>query len=575
MSYGTRESPYPPPGTVQPQPPPSSYSPPSQAPPQMQAPQYGGGGGGYGQQQSYEQQQNYGQQQFQQQPYGGQGGGYGGANGQAEQYYQASQAAGGAQKYNPPQPPQQQQQYEMGEKFAPVKPKFNDLIFALLFLAQLAGFVAISVIALRALPASSDTGGIGDTGGTAITLNRSTAFLLAIICGAALVFSAILLGIVRAFTKIILEITLALSLLLSIAYAVYLWTQKYWSGAIIFTIFAVLSALAYPAMRRRIPLSKQLLLFVLRIAKYNKSVYIIALLGTLLQGFYSVYWSFTAVAIYQKWTPGSSGSTTSGGSASHATVIGLMVFAVFSYFWTSQFIINLFLTTEAGIYGTYYYEPTSPGKVKVAWGAFKRASTYSFGSIAFGSLIVAILDLLRAFVQILQSYARDEGSAVGVAIACCANCCLGIITNMVEYFNRYAYIEIALYGKAYIAAAKDTWRLFKDRGIDALVNDCLVGNIWTFGSFAVGMLCSAFSFIYLKVSDPSYVQDNGSIKAAVMGYAFMIGFVICHTLGYGALQSGVSTIFVALGEDPEVLAERDPPLFELIRQAYPRVVVSV
>lgn len=40
--------------------------------------------------------------------------------------------------------------------------------------------------------------------------------------------------------------------------------------------------------------------------------------------------------------------------------------------------------------------------------------------------------------------------------------------------NRYAYIEIALYGKPYLAAAKDTWRLFVDRGIDALVNDQIV-----------------------------------------------------------------------------------------------------
>jgi hypothetical protein len=40
--------------------------------------------------------------------------------------------------------------------------------------------------------------------------------------------------------------------------------------------------------------------------------------------------------------------------------------------------------------------------------------------------------------------------------------------------RRYAYIEIALYGKPYIAAAKDTWRLFKDRGVDALINDSLV-----------------------------------------------------------------------------------------------------
>lgn len=40
--------------------------------------------------------------------------------------------------------------------------------------------------------------------------------------------------------------------------------------------------------------------------------------------------------------------------------------------------------------------------------------------------------------------------------------------------RSYAYIEIALYGKPYIQAARDTWRLFKDRGIDAIVNDSLV-----------------------------------------------------------------------------------------------------
>ncbi|GAA6040564.1 hypothetical protein JCM8097_005466 [Rhodosporidiobolus ruineniae] len=570
MSYATRENPYPPPGTVQPQEPAAAYAPPQHAPPQQPYNnQYGG-------QQQYQHQQPYAQQQQMQYAQGPPTGqyGHGNNNGQAANYYQESQAGGGQQKYNPP-PPQQQQQFGMGEKFAPPKPKFNDLIFALLFLAQLAGFIAVSVIALRALPSSRNTGGLGSSGGSAITLNESTAWLLSIICGAALVFSSILLVIVRAFTKFILELTLLLALILSIAYAVYLWVIRYWSGAIIFTIFAVLSILAYPSMRRRIPLSKQLLLYVIRVAKHNPSVYVIALLGTVLQAAYSVYWSFSAVAIYQKWTPGSSGSDTSGGSASHATVIGLMVFAVFSYLWTSQLIINLFLTTEAGIFGTYYYEPNSPGKVKVAWGAFKRSSTYSLGSIAFGSLIVAILDLLRAFFQILQGYETEEGNMVGACIACVAQCCIACLTNMVEYFNRYAYITIALYGESYIQAAKETWRLFKDRGITALINDCLTGNIWSFGSFAVGLLCSAFSFLYLKYADPSYVQENGDIKAAVMGYAFMIGFVICHTLGYGAIQSGVDTAFVALSHDPEVMAERDPALFELIRQAYPQVVVSV
>ncbi|KAL8287443.1 hypothetical protein RQP46_003301 [Phenoliferia psychrophenolica] len=456
------------------------------------------------------------------------------------------------------------------QKLDAIKPKWNDLVFAILFIAQFAGFVVLSVIAIKNLSASSSSGGLGTSGGTSITLDSATAYLLALVCGAALVFSFILLAIVRAFTKIILEITLLLSVLLSIAYAIYLWYEKYWSGAVIFTIFAVISVIAYFPMRRRIPFSRQLLLFVLRIAKEYPSVYIIALSGTLLQTVYSVYWSFAAVAIYQRFTPGAQGS---GGSSSNGAVIGLMVFSVFSYYWTTQFILNYFLTIEAGIYGTVYF--SGFGAPAVAWGAFKRASTYSMGSIALGSLIVALLDLLRAGLQVLQQYESGQGDTIGAAIACVAGCCVGCVASMAQYFNRYAMIEIALYGKPYVKAAKDTWNLFKDRGIDALVNDSLINNIWTFGSYAVGALCSAFAFIYLKVVHPSYVENNGNIKAAVMGYAFMMGFTICHTLGYGAISSGASTIFVGLAEDPDALQERDPALFEVIRQTYPRVVTHV
>lgn len=44
-----------------------------------------------------------------------------------------------------------------------------------------------------------------------------------------------------------------------------------------------------------------------------------------------------------------------------------------------------------------------------------------------------------------------------------------------RYGNHPALTAIpALYGKPYIDAAKDTWRLFKDRGIDTIVNDSLV-----------------------------------------------------------------------------------------------------
>lgn len=66
--------------------------------------------------------------------------------------------------------------------------------------------------------------------------HSSTAYLLAIIAGTGLILSIGMLALVKAFTTIILEIALLLSVLFSAAYAAYLWYVGYWSGAIIFTL---------------------------------------------------------------------------------------------------------------------------------------------------------------------------------------------------------------------------------------------------------------------------------------------------------------------------------------------------
>jgi hypothetical protein len=53
---------------------------------------------------------------------------------------------------------------------------------------------------------------------------------------------------------------------------------------------------------------------------------------------------------------------------------------------------------------------------------------------------------------------------------------LKLVRNNDPGFGSFVDIgPTALYGKAYIPAAKDTWHLLTDRGIDALINDSLVG----------------------------------------------------------------------------------------------------
>lgn len=152
--------------------------------------------------------------------------------GQQQQYYDQSQyppppnGTGYGQAYPPSgdyKMPLAPDGYQ-GERFEPQKPKFQDIPFAILFILVFGGFVATSVIALRGFSAkASDT--ISTSGGLATTLNGQTAVILMFSAAIALVLSLFYIFLVRTFTKIILEVSLALSVITSVAYCVYLWVK--------------------------------------------------------------------------------------------------------------------------------------------------------------------------------------------------------------------------------------------------------------------------------------------------------------------------------------------------------------
>jgi hypothetical protein len=75
----------------------------------------------------------------------------------------------------------------------------------------------------------------------------------------------------------------------------------------------------------------------------------------------------------------------------------------------------------------------------------------------------------------------------------------------------------------------------------------------------VGALSGLFAYLYLRYTHPAYNSD-GQYTAPVVLFAFLIGAQCLLTLG-SAIEAGVSTIFVGLGEDPQVLAQRAPELF--------------
>ena len=206
-------------------------------------------------------------------------------------------------------------------------------------------------------------------------------------------------------------------------------------------------------------------------------------------------------------------------------------------------------------------------------GAARRALTYSFGSISFGSLIVAIINMLRQACSIAQQTEANNGNIAAQIAFCLLQCIIGLLDWAVQFINRYAFSYIALYGKSYIGAAKDTWTLIKDRGIDALVNECLIGPVLTMGASFVGYACALLAYLFLIFTSPAY-NSTGSYTPVVVAYAYLIGLQICQIFTT-PISSGIDTIFVAAAFDPEVLMREHPQLYSDMVSVYPHVQEAI
>jgi Plasma-membrane choline transporter len=439
------------------------------------------------------------------------------------------------------------------------------------------GFVAVSGLTIHSYSVHhSFSGGGIYSGANDFSLNTNTLILFVFVLILAFVVSLAYFIAARAFTKQFIWITGILNCVMALGTAIYYLYRKQWGAGIVFLLFAIFAIFCFISWIPRIPFSVVMLQTCMDVAKHHRGVFITSLLGGIVSVAFAAWFSVTLVAVYVAYEPGNGGSNANpacskSGACSTAKVVGLVVFITFAGYWISEWIKNTIHTTVAGVYGSWYFCSGKPGGMPrgATRGAFKRATTYSFGSIAFGSLIVAIINMLRQACSIAQQQSAQNGNIVGSIMFCCLGCIIGLLDWAVTFLNRYAFSHIALYGKPYIAAAKDTWKLMKDRGIDALINDCLIGPVLTMGSLFVAYLCALLSYLYLEFTKPAY-NDGRTFTPVVMAFAFLIGLQVCQIF-MTPISSGVDTLFVAMSWDPDVLVREHPDLWSKLVRVYPHV----
>ena len=324
------------------------------------------------------------------------------------------------------------------------------------------------------------------------------------------------------------------SILLMLVSSIFAFMMGSVFAGVITLIFAIINAAILYAFRHRIDFSAILLRSCSGIAITYKGL-IVSNYGIV--GIFSIFTMFWSSAMYPSvYRINENNGTATGGDA------GILLFCVFCYFWVSQVAFNVMHVTASGVTATWYFvggDAYMPRNPTVA--SLRRAVTTSFGSICFGSLIVAILKLLRFIAR--QSRGNSENDFVRCILECIIHC----IERLVEYFNHFAFVYCAIYGYDYITAAKKTFALASNCAFAATFNESLVNTTLTIVSIAA----SALALIIF------WAASNIAIGLV----AFCITLFV-HIQLFRIIDSGTTTMFVCFAEEPNTLATVNSELYE-------------
>ncbi|XP_057263468.1 choline transporter-like protein 2 isoform X2 [Pezoporus wallicus] len=244
-----------------------------------------------------------------------------------------------------------------------------------------------------------------------------------------------------------------------------------------------------------------------------------------------------------------------GGETSyHRYLIALQFFNLFMFFWLVNFVIALGQVTLAGAFASYYWAFKKPEDIPAfpLFSAFGRALRYHTGSLAFGSLILAIVQVIRVTLEYLDHRLKAAENKVAKFLLSCLKCCFWCLEKFLKFLNRNAYIMIAIYGTNFCTSARNAFFLLMRNIIRVAVLDKVTDFLFFLGKLlvvgSVGIL--AFFFFTHRIK---LVQDT----APALNYYWVpiltviVGsYLIAHGF-FSVYGMCVDTLFLCFLEDLE------------------------
>jgi len=405
---------------------------------------------------------------------------------------------------------------------------------------------------------------------------------LAIMCASSLVISFIIILLLGWIAQIIIyaiAIATAIACLAGPAYFWYVWYEAYQEYqdstiklestsenvdtlmyyAIIISVICLVVLLLIIFLRSRIGLMvtlfKEAGFMVMRMIVILFTPIVLALFIMA----WAAIWSFVSAYVYTSGTatellftreynldvPESMANITMVYFKDHDYINYVWLYHLFGLYWGTEFFLACHEMAIAGAFVQFYWTRDKRKVhfpvVRGIWWVFR----YHLGTVAFGSCIIAIIQLIRTILAYIQNKTKDSQSEVVKYLLMCLQCCLWCFEKVMKFINRNAYIYTAFKGSNFCSSCKKVFGLLLSNVVRVGVINCVGAFILFIGKFLVCLITGVLGYFMLKDNSELYYWAIPVLLASIFAFA------VAHTF-FSVYEIGIDTIFICFAEDETI-----------------------
>jgi len=223
-------------------------------------------------------------------------------------------------------------------------------------------------------------------------------------------------------------------------------------------------------------------------------------------------------------------------------------YMIFCFFWSGQFILAIGeIIFAMAIAKWYFARDKSKIRNGQVWSSMTTSIWYHTGTAAFGSLIIAIIKTIRAFLAYLQKKADEMNNGIAKAILCCCQCCMCCLEKCMRFINKNAYIQTAIFGSSFCTSAKEAFFLIMRNAARLAAISYVAGGVVFVGKLFITTLTTGISYYTID----HYVGDE---LYSVIGPLFFIAATSWFIAGMfmSVYDMGIATILQCFVADEEM-----------------------